>query len=185
MKIVALYGAIGSGKSTLARSLWHDDLWDRQTIAQPIYDMMEVLLPGVRKVPSAEKSLPRDELGGKSIRFALQTLGTEWGRNIMGVDIWINRTVRRARELQVERLVIDDLRFNNELRVLQNQGAIIVKIERPGHTPPESALAHASEQDSASWVPDFTVINSGSINQLATSFKEQLKQHEELHPYQQ
>lgn len=72
-------------------------------------------------------------------RFALQRLGTEWGRGCF-TDTWINLAKRRTRDLQeagCPLVVVSDVRFDNEVSVVDK----IIEVTRPGVT----RAAHTSE----------------------------------------
>jgi hypothetical protein len=45
-----------------------------------------------------QRNRPQPLLGGKSARYAMSTLGTQWGRNLITPNIWAN-----AAEVRVER----------------------------------------------------------------------------------
>lgn len=105
-------------------------------------------------------------------RFALQTLGTQWGRNCYR-DIWVNVGINTARTLLADHamaysattglytktpwnqdmvnrgVVFSDIRFHSELAAMRRAGAITVFIDRPAEA--RGALAgvpdHASERE--------------------------------------
>jgi len=117
-----------------------------------------------------DKESPRDDLGGKSIRQAMMTLGTEWGREMMYQNIWVDCTVRRIKNWEwASKIVIDDARFNNEYDALKKLGAKFVKILRDGVEP--SDLSHSSEQDWPLWVPDLFVVNE-NVSEVAQEIDE-------------
>lgn len=62
-----------------------------------------------------------------SPRQLLQTLGTEWGRAI-DPDIWAKATLREAQKY--EKVVISDVRFLNEVDLINEAGGEVVKITR-------------------------------------------------------
>lgn len=83
------------------------------------------------------KELPIRELGGKSSRQLQQTLGTEWGRNMVHPDIWLNTVELKVAMYQKVGLhvVIDDLRFPNEYeRLRKRSDTVLIKVIRPGNT---------------------------------------------------
>ncbi|MGO4302160.1 hypothetical protein [Cupriavidus sp. RAF12] len=83
------------------------------------------------------KELPIRELGGKSSRQLQQTLGTEWGRNMVHPDIWLNTAELKVAMYQKVGLhvVIDDLRFPNEYeRLRKRSDTVLIKVIRPGNT---------------------------------------------------
>ena len=170
IQIIALFGEQGSGKTTVANAiassprLPNDKKWKRRSFAQPIRDMLSALMPKHLLSPTEDKTAPIKALKGKNIRYTMQTLGTEWGRNMIGENIWIDALIQWASDNNVKRVVIDDLRMNNEFEFLKKRGAMIVKLVRDL---PSKSDEHASEKDWKSWMPDFTVKNSFSANDCA------------------
>jgi len=172
--VVAFTGRKQSGKSTAAEALLLEG-WTSEAFARPLKNMLRTLLYNGRVMPShVERMLegdarerPHPVLNGLTPRHAMQTLGTEWGRNCMGEDFWAELLVARIRDRQVAdaycglpptRFVITDLRFPNEARILREQvGAQIVRIERSDLV---STDAHASETAGADIEPDLTIINN-------------------------
>jgi hypothetical protein len=170
MKILALFGPQQSGKSEAAKAVASLPGWQRFSFADPLYAMLTALLgTDARKLPKNE---PCDALCGYRLRYALQTLGTEWGREMIGDTIWLNALDRRldhAREVQgLEGVVIDDLRFANEYAFLRARNATIYRIERAGY---QSPGGHGSEIDWMSFTPDQVVENSGSVEDWQERWK--------------
>jgi hypothetical protein len=77
-------------------------------------------------------------------RFALQRLGTEWGRSMHSAT-WISYLIRKAPYIVTEGtgVAVSDIRFPNELQAIRNAGGRIW--HRPGGGLTGSAGAHASE----------------------------------------
>lgn len=167
MKILAFYGPQGAGKSESAKSVSSLTGWHRLSFAGPLYHMMSVLLG--TEARSLPKNEPCDGLCGKTLRHALQSLGTEWGRGMIGETIWldaIGRQIDEWREKGAAGVVIDDLRFANEYRFLRDIGATIVRVERKGMLIPTLNDGHASEMDWMNFTPDAVVRNDGSVEEL-------------------
>jgi hypothetical protein len=123
--IVTIGPALG-GKSTFCDNLPEFDTF---SFASPLYAMLAVVAGAdtVRRARSGNcKSDPLDALQGKSLREGLQTLGTEWGRNLLGDDIWIDHLLSRTSF--TPRVAIDDLRFPNEYERLRDMGAVFVRM---------------------------------------------------------
>jgi hypothetical protein len=78
------------------------------------------------------KEVPIPEFGGRTPRYLLQTIGTEWGRELITPEIWTNIMDARLRDRKGP-VVIDDMRFPNEYDMLKAQGALLVRIDRPGY----------------------------------------------------
>lgn len=130
--LIAFTGLAQSGKTTAAKFLWSYHLF---SFADPLRQMLAVL------THCKDKNTTPEELCGRTVRYALQTLGTEWGRNTIGKDIWVEYTRRRIKEHLRENgwgwgeengAVIDDLRFDDEAKMIRQEGGKIVHIYRPG-----------------------------------------------------
>lgn len=116
---VLLSGKQGSGKTTTA-DLVHEYLKKegimvaRYKFAQPLYDMHDKVLE-VMKGYNIEVPVKDGRL--------LQLLGTEWGRETYGKQVWVNCALGRFENLAFDKMwqnsdvvfLIDDLRFKNEL----------------------------------------------------------------------
>jgi hypothetical protein len=124
-RIVALSGVAGSGKTTAADYLGKRYGYVRVKFADPIKDMLRAIGLTDRHLEGDLKEKPQHF--GKSPRFLLQTLGTEWARDTIHQDFWVNIWCNRVWDLlkQGKRVVVDDVRFANEiLAVRALQGAI-------------------------------------------------------------
>lgn len=85
-------------------------------------------------------------------RYALQLLGTEWGRRCYP-DVWVDCVVREARSERHanKNVVIPDVRFKNEVSGLRKHGVLLVRLKRPGFEAP--AYDHPSETEQLQ-IPD-------------------------------
>jgi hypothetical protein len=126
-----------------------------------------------------------------SPRYALQRLGTEWGRDCYN-DVWVEYAVRVYETLQrgdhyydaktglrtttsvsdvmepKKNVVISDVRFRNEISGLKKAGAKLIRIKRPGHEQPK--WDHPSETEQMD-IPDeefnLVINNQDSLEDLA------------------
>ena len=129
--------------------------------ADPLYRMLAALLDcTVDEVRAMPKSEPMPQLEGKTIRHTLQTLGTQWGRQMMGEEIWANTCVREALWLIQSgvSVVIDDCRFHNEYKLLRDAGAKFVRLSRED-MPEQVNPGHESEADWPHFPVDAAVLN--------------------------
>ena len=104
-----------------------------------------------------------------SVRRILQWWGTEY-RRAADPDYWTKAWERKVAgyNLQKVHILVDDVRFVNELQTLKNLGARIVKIERPGVA---AAGDHASETSLDAYRDWCQVLlNDGSLEE----FKQQV-----------
>lgn len=85
-------------------------------------------------VPCHDKDATPDILCGKTVRYALQTLGTEWGRNLIGQEIWLQAARKHIAWLQASGapgITCDDVRFDNEAELIQELGGVVIELVRP------------------------------------------------------
>jgi len=136
--VVAFTGRKRSGKDTASRAFVSQG-YTQLSFAGPIKQMLASLLDcqGVsdatihRMIEGDLKEIPTPYLSGRSPRYAMQTLGTEWGRNLMASDFWCDILVNTAAEC--DSVVISDLRFQNELEAVQHRlDGSVYRIIRPG-----------------------------------------------------
>lgn len=188
MKIVALVGHAGSGKDTVGGMF--PDRWGHIAFADPlkefcrrVFKFSEGQLYGSseeRNRPDPRWRRPNGEF--LTARFALQTLGTEWGRNC-DPDIWAKAAIEEAAETIRERLaagvVITDCRFINEARTVRDAGGDVWQILRPGAELGGEAGQHRSEleQDSPEMEALVTarIWNTGTIDALKMQVEELLR----------
>lgn len=134
--IVGFTGRARSGKDTAADVLLGFG-YIKMSFANPIKSMIGSLLAyqGVdhrvimEMLHGSLKETPSPCLGGKSPRHAMQTLGTEWGRDCMDKDIWVNATINMA--AQHDAVVIADVRFPNEAKAIRAAGGVVYRVVRP------------------------------------------------------
>jgi len=98
-------------------------------------------------------------------RHVLQTLGTEWGRQCISESIWIDCMMYRVSSCfrnEDCRIVIDDIRFQNEAEMIKKMGGEMWKIIRPSVI---NSQSHQSEGGLDNWDGfDQVVENSGTIH---------------------
>lgn len=111
----------------------------------------------------ADKEQPLDLLCGRSARSALQTLGTEWGRNLIGDDLWL-RAWLHAVETESDPgdvIVADDVRFANEAETIIERGGLVLCVVR-SVADFDRIPKHASE-DFAALPFHHVIVNAGSL----------------------
>lgn len=64
-----------------------------------------------------------------SARYAMQKLGTEFGRACCP-DIWVRKTLAKAQ--WYHNVVITDVRFRNEIEAIHESGGRVIRINRAG-----------------------------------------------------
>lgn len=126
-----------------------------------------------------EKVLPNTEAGFDNMLFQTsyrelyQLVGTEWGRQSIDLDFWINMA-------PTENHVITDVRGqgdhpfnkNTEAEFILNNGGVVVEVVNPRLTK-EQCKAHSSEAGIDPSYITHTIINDGDLKDLqgkVTSF---------------
>lgn len=216
-KIIGLLGHSGSGKDTVAKIAAEFCDCASVSMADPlkkickeVFDFTDLQLYG----PSENRNAPDTRYPRQVVklvnlgesketgyvttyltpRYALQTLGTEWGRNCYD-NIWADLGVRRAKKMLAtvrevsgkcnecghsvtdkvpcyNLIFITDVRFVNEAKLIRENGGEIWKIDRPGFVGviPGGVSDHASESaidgEKMGTYVSRTISNGGSLDLL-------------------
>lgn len=169
-RLIALTGPAGSGKSTAAAALAEQG-WTRTRFAAPLKAMLAALYAEAGldakavalRIEGGLKEAPCPILAGRTPRHAMQTLGTEWGREMIAPALWVRLWERRARALLDAgvRMVVEDVRFDDEADAVRSLGGLVVALERPRLA---WSGAHVSEAGVAA---DVAVVNACAPEELA------------------
>jgi dephospho-CoA kinase len=164
---------MGSGKSEVAKHLVNNHRFKLIKFAAPLKDMTRVLLHhlGVhhsdveRHVEGDLKEHPV-ALWDRSItaRRIMQTLGTEW-RNMIDHDLWIEIARERIETWLTmgHNVVVDDMRFEHEMRAILEMGGRTVRVFRDGV---KVTSKHSSEGSLDAFNLDFNISNNGTLDDL-------------------
>lgn len=168
--IIAFTGLAQSGKTTAANAFIAIG-FDRMSFAEPIKAMVSCL------TPCKDKDARPPSLCGKTLREVYQTLGTDWGRKMVGEDIWILAGRARLDELLgdvesdiIRGIVLDDVRFDNEAELIRNMGGLVVEITRSS----VPQMEHSSEAGIARELIDYSFANEGDILTLQHQVRDYL-----------
>jgi len=107
-----------------------------------------------------------------SWREFIQRFGTEMGRNTFGQNFWIQQWSDSYTAMWVmqtdeaQKVVVTDVRFENEAKEIKLQGGYIIEITRPGYKPD----GHPSEEPIPSILVDATVRNESNLEDFRTRF---------------
>lgn len=168
MTRIGIVGVKGAGKSTIAARLIDAHHFKEVAIAAPMKEMLAVGLGIPRELlygSQAQKEAPWRY--GKSPRQLLQSLGTEWGREMVSDRLWLDLALERTipayeAEHGPTRWVISDVRFLNEAAVLREHGFTIWRVEREGCI----GDGHASEREQTRILADDYLENSDTLDAL-------------------
>jgi len=202
--IIGVSGFAGSGKDTVADGICKNPLFIKLALAdgikricKDVFDWSYDDLWG----PSAMRSIPDEryprEGGHLTPRYALQKLGTEWGRDCYE-HIWVEYALRLSRKLltihgyrysptqglvstgpstPLKGVVIPDCRFKNEFTLMRAAGAKLVRVKRKGLDKPP--WDHPSETEQTE-VPDdyfdYVFQNDGTLEDVPAKIQTMLKE---------
>lgn len=178
IRVFAFTGLKQSGKSTAALCAKHELKSRGQNVlslhfAQSLKDMLTIFGLTHAELYGEAKEVPSPLLCGKTPRWAMQALGTEWGRDCIGEDIWVNHWKRKAAEFLKgpnNCILVEDLRFKNELAALKEVGAHTFRIVNPRISlTPEP---HPSEVMIPHLDVNQTILNDGTMQQLSDAVQE-------------
>lgn len=163
-RIIGLSGRAGSGKTTVAGMIPAAVVVQ---LADPLYAGLSAMLgvPESMLRSPAYKEVPFLGLG-KSPRQMMQTLGTEWGRDLIDRSIWIRLLERRIETLEsqgVRTIVVADVRFENEASAIRQMGGEVWRVRRDG---PATASSHSSEDGIGLEEHEPVIENYGTLDDL-------------------
>ncbi|MGX9944838.1 hypothetical protein ACTG4Q_20450 [Bradyrhizobium denitrificans] len=197
MTVIGLSGFAQSGKTTAALYLEKKYGVRRKHIAEPLRAMLAVLLKAngmssdmiTRYLEGDLKESVIPELGVTS-RYAQITLGTEWGRQLIGDDVWANTWERGIED--GDSVMNDSVRFPNEADAIRRRAGVVIMIKRPGTKPAKFKWGKLGEflYDKLGLLwgvhdseridrikPDFVIHNDSNVEQLCADLDEAMALH--------
>lgn len=163
------------GKSTACQILERRYLTQRLSFAAPLKDMLRILLEHcllseetVERYFHQSKEDPIPVLH-KSYRYLARTLGTEWGREVVSSTMWVNIMQNKITRYSgwPGGICIDDMRFQDELEMLQRNGFKIIQIIRDVDRDPNQDQ-HASDTALRGFTDfDYVIDNNGGLLDLS------------------
>ena len=159
--VIGIAGPARAGKDTFAEMLVENGI-DAVivSLANPIKDMVEAGLGlSYQQLYGHSKEII-DTRYNATPRKILQTLGTEWGRELIDQDIWLNALKNKAEG----NIIIPDIRFQNEADFVRKHG-ILIHISRDSVNINSD---HASEVGVDKLAIDFFISNNQELSNLET-----------------
>lgn len=146
--LIGLTGKAGVGKTTIAQGFKSIYGYEIESYASPLKAALAILtgksLHNFTITECKEKPLLPN---GMTPRQLMQMMGTEFVREMIDEDFWIwNMEARIKDTLHTGgRIVIDDIRFENEAQLVRDLGGKVVHLERD-YEPVTERSSHRSEQ---------------------------------------
>lgn len=174
MEIIGLSGYARSGKDEAANILVKEYGFERVAFADKLRDFLYAMNPRVSDAKSGVVVRVQDVIDvygwdkyketeyGAEIRYMLQRLGTEAGRQVMWDTIWIDAAFAGCTG---EKIVVTDVRFPNEADAVRGRGGEVWRVSRVGVGPAvgEHGEIHASETSLDNYTFDAVLFNDGSL----------------------
>lgn len=169
--LIGIAGRARSGKDTVANFIIAAIGGYRYSFADPIRAMLAPL--GVDMNDPYWQARKEDVIPalGVSPRRMMQTLGTEWGRNLINPDLWLVMAHQRLLR-NGPGMVISDVRFENEAAWIRKHGGRIIHMIRPEA---KAVEAHASEDGIEMLDTDAQLFNNGTLEELQLTVRELLR----------
>jgi len=197
--IIAISGLIGSGKDTVADYLVNLHEFRRESFAGNLKNAMCEIFGWDREMLEGRSKSSRewreqvDEWWAKRLnmphltpRWILQHVGTDVIRGHFHDDMWLASLENKLRKTDDD-IIISDVRFKNEVKMLKDLGAVCVEVTR-GERPAwyqyaldddtkklETLKVHRSEYDWIGTDFDATLDNNGTLDELYKQVEELIR----------
>lgn len=166
-RLIGIMGLARVGKDTATAHLCDTYGMESYAFADPIKSMLTGVFGDLFR--DGDREVPIDWLG-KSPRQLMQTLGTEWGREIVHPDLWVLVADQMWKKYQEigwgAGVVLSDVRFRNEAEWILAQGGLLISLSRDGVA---SVATHVSEQNIPFDLANVSLENNGTVEELAAA----------------
>lgn len=174
--LVGLAGSMGTGKSTISSHLRLEHGWQSLAFADPLKNGLCAMFDITREQLEQQKRAGHEIVPGVTARKAMQTLGTEWGREL-NQDIWVLALRKQINKLtlwsDLPGIVVDDVRMENEAALIREYGGVVIHVRNGDAN--AAGDAHLSEQCLHIADNDLTIDNSGSLSDLYAIVERKLR----------
>lgn len=148
------------------------------------YNEIELFIDSLTQLEMYERDLFPLGTFVNTPRSLMQSLGTEFGRNMIHPNIWVNATFADYQpngapynslgdvfddlklfpsETKMPNWVISDVRFLNEIKAIKNRGGILIRVDRDS----DSKDSHVSENDLVTYKNwNYVIDNNYSLSEL-------------------
>jgi len=165
-KVIGIAGPAGCGKDTAADFLLNHlpHGYRKLSFAGPLKEMVRAGLGLSHDQLYGDKKEIVDERYGVTPRRIMQTLGTEWGRNLIHPDVWVKAMEALHATPGYGELIIPDVRFENEANFVREHGVLIHIVGR--HDGANGIVEdHISETALTVEPADIIIQNKGNLNE--------------------
>lgn len=168
VSLIGIHGPLNGGKDTTANYIQakFPGKFGRYAFAGPLKQACKLMFnftDGQLEDQALKKEI--DPFWGFTPRYAMQKLGTEYGRSMLRDDIWIKRAEMEFALNSKSSMgtIITDVRFENEAEWLRAQpGSVLIYLKVPGLVQDEQ-YSHASEAGITQVPTDFEIVNDKGL----------------------
>lgn len=174
IKLVGFVGSAGCGKDTLGDMLVEEG-WNKIAFADSLKEMcIEFLGLSHDDVYTQEGKMKHNDFWGMTNREILQKVGTDAFRNGFHKDTWVKIMELKLKKALSEnkKIVVTDIRFDNEAALIEKLGGVVFKIVRPNLVSnlSSSEQQHVSEQGISDCYIARVINNVRDLSYLKMSF---------------
>lgn len=177
-RILGLGGYKGSGKDAFAAAL-PQNKWVVRGMSDPLLLAGRAINPFLRDVnmtaqeweAHCEGDYPLMKSESQDYRGFLQRLGTDFGRNMIDENVWVNIAVRTIQSdlAYGKSVAITGIRFPNEIEAIRSLGGTLAWVQRGDVT--STTDTHASENSVGPDDFDITILNDSTLYDLEEKAK--------------
>lgn len=141
--ILGLLGFIGSGKGVVSDYISQNNKFKKISLADSLKEAISVIFDWPLEMLQGKTKESREwreqvdywwskrlDIPNLTPRLVLQKFGTEACRNHFHQDIWLASLENKLRKENDGNIIIDDLRFSNEISSIRKLGGKIIKVHR-------------------------------------------------------
>lgn len=174
MTVIGVVGSAGHGKSSVSGFIVDHFDFIEMSFAEPIkIACMHIFDLRVDQLHDRVLKEQKDNRWDLSPREMFQKLGTDFGRDMISEDIWIQNLESRIINAIKDKknVVVSDVRFHNEADFLRQRfNAQIIRVHRPTFDCLNINQAkHISEIAGVSIHADYNIYNTASLEDLEKS----------------
>ncbi len=164
--IIGLSGYAQSGKDSTAELLCLNYGYTRLAFADPMRQALMIINPKLDSITRVSDFV--GDYGwdvakkNPEVRRLLQVLGTDFGRKMLGDDVWINIALSGIKS--EDKIVISDVRYPNEAQAIKNLSGSLWRINRHNHS---AVNGHTSEHAMDNYMFNHVIYNDGTLDDLS------------------